>query len=128
MRHLKQEFDKLTFKDVLLYGIGFLTLVASFVLLFMGMLIPPEGEIHDSVLTAYGISLLFVAAIYGISVYFVGNLTSFKKSVLKLLASHNIKTEELEAGNNYVKEDKDADTWKREQGPGCDFAPTEVGN
>lgn len=110
MKHLKQEFDKLTFRDVLLYGIGLLTLAASFELLFMGMLIPPEGEIHDSVLTAYGISLFFVAAIYGISVYFVGNLQSFKKSVLKLLASHNIKTDELDESIKPETQTEDADT------------------
>lgn len=97
MRHLKQEFDKLTFKDVLLYSIGFLTLVAAFVLLFMGMLIPPSGEIHDSVLTAYGLSLLFVAAIYGISLYAYDSLASFKKSILSLLAQHNIKAEESDS-------------------------------
>ena len=52
MKHLKQEFDKLSFKEVMVYSIGLLTLIAAFVMLFMGMLIPPEGEIHDSVLYA----------------------------------------------------------------------------
>ena len=33
MKHLKEEFDKLTFRDVMLYGIGLLTLAAAFVLL-----------------------------------------------------------------------------------------------
>ncbi len=100
MRHLKQEFDKLTFKDVMLYSIGILTLIAAFVLLFLGMFIPPEGEIHDSVLTAFGISLLFVAAIFGISAYFVANLTGFKKTILELLAKHNVNTETLKERDN----------------------------
>lgn len=95
MKHLKQEFDKLTFRDVLLYVVGLLTLTAAFVLLFLGMFIPPEGEIHDSVLTAFGISLLFVASIYGISAYFVANLTGFKKNILELLSKNNINTDSI---------------------------------
>ncbi len=100
MKHLKQEFDKLSFKDVMLYSIGNLTLIAAFVLLFLGMFIPPEGEIHDSVLTAFGISLLFVAAIFGISAYFVANLTGFKKTILELLSKHNVNTETLNKRDN----------------------------
>ncbi|MDE6026675.1 MAG: hypothetical protein K2G23_01205, partial [Muribaculaceae bacterium] len=72
-----------------------LTLAAAFTLLFMGMFIPPEGEIHDSVLTAFGISLLFVAAIYGISAYFVTSLKGFKAAVLDLLSRHNVDTKPL---------------------------------
>ena len=95
MKHLKQEFDKLTFKEVMLHCIGLLTLGAAFMLLFMGMFIPPEGEIHDSVLTAFGISLLFVAAIYGISAYFVTSLKGFKAAVLDLLSRHHVDTKPL---------------------------------
>lgn len=110
MKHLKQEFDKLTFKEMMLHAIGTLTLAASFVLLYLGMLIPPEGEIHDSVLTAFGISLLFVASIYGISAFFVSNLISFKRSILSLLEKNRVDTGDLaqktdredagDAGNN----------------------------
>ena len=96
MRHLKEEFDKLTFKDVMLHGIALLTLVAAYVLLFMSLLIPPEGEIHDSVLMAFGLSMLFVASIYGIAAYFVANLTGFKRAVIELLSRYNINTTPLE--------------------------------
>lgn len=66
MKHLKQEFDKLSFKDTLLYSISIMSLIAAFVLLFLGLFIKPEGEIHSSVLTAFGIVLLFVGALLGI--------------------------------------------------------------
>lgn len=52
MRHLKQEFDKLTFKDTLAYLMAIISLAAAIVLLFMGLMIDPEGEIHPSVLYA----------------------------------------------------------------------------
>lgn len=106
MKHLKQEFDKLTFKDVLLYSIGLITLIASFVLLFMGMLIPPEGEIHDSVLTAFGLSLFFVASIYGITLYMVDSIATFKRNVMALLAKHNVNTEGLEENSKVNNPDK----------------------
>ena len=107
MKHLKQEFDKLTFKEVALHTIGFLTLVAAFVLLFLGMFIPPEGEIHDSVLTAFGISLLFVAAVYGISAYFVSSLKGFKAAIMELLTSHNVSTKPLEEKKEGINLEKE---------------------
>lgn len=103
---MKQEFDKLTFKEVMLHCIGLLTLGAAFVLLFMGMFIPPEGEIHDSVLTAFGISLLFVAAIYGISAYFVASLKGFKAAVIDLLAQHRVDTKPLEENEEGINLEK----------------------
>ena len=102
MRHLKQEFDKLTFKEAVLYGIGLLTLIAAFVLLFMALLMPPEGEIHDSVLTAYGLSLLFVAAIFGISAYFVSSLTGFKRAILEILEKHEVDTKSITENNKTI--------------------------
>ncbi len=78
MKHLKQEFDKLSFKDTLSYTILILCLIAAFVLLFCGMFIPPEGEIHDSVLTAFGIILLFVASILGLDIRYGYKLYTLK--------------------------------------------------
>lgn len=91
MKRLKEEFDKLTFKDFMLHLIAVLTWVAAFTLLFLGMFIAPEGEIHDSVLTAFGIALFFIASIYGIAAFFVSQLTGFKTTILELLSKHNIK-------------------------------------
>lgn len=106
MKHLKQEFDKLTFKEVALHTIGLLTLVAAFTLLFLGMFIPPEGEIHDSVLTAFGISLLFVAAVYGISAYFVSSLKGFKAAIMDLLTRHNVNIKSLEENDENTNFEK----------------------
>lgn len=81
MKHLKEEFDKLTIKDVLVYSLAIVSIVAAFVLLFLGLLIPPEGEIHDSVLTAYGLTLLFVGSLLGISMRIESELNKFKSSI-----------------------------------------------
>lgn len=43
MKHLKQEFDKLSFKEIIVYSLAVVTLVAGVVLLFLGMYIPPDS-------------------------------------------------------------------------------------
>ncbi len=85
MRHLKQEFDKLTFKEVLLYSITIVVLIAAFTLLFMGMFIPPEGEIHESVLTAFGLILLFVGSLLGVNMHYANQLSIFKEKAYEIM-------------------------------------------
>lgn len=85
MRHLKQEFDKLTFKEVIIYILAVITMLAGLTLLFMGMFIPPEGEIHGSVLTAFGSVCIFVASLLGISLHYANELDKFKNDVQKQL-------------------------------------------
>lgn len=93
MKHLKQEFDKLTFKDVLIYSLAILTLAAAFVLLFLGMYIPPEGEIHDSILTAFGLILLFVGSLLGVSMHYANELTKFKDKAFDIMRKKEEDTE-----------------------------------
>lgn len=81
MRHLKQEFDKLTFKEVIIYIMAIITMTAGLTLLFMGLFIPPEGEIHGSVITAFGILCTFVASLLGISIHYANELDKFKANV-----------------------------------------------
>ena len=78
MKHLKEEFDKLTFKEFLTYIIAAITMAAGLALLFVGMFIPPEGEIHGSVLSAFGMICVFVGALLNISLYFANELAKFK--------------------------------------------------
>ncbi len=85
MKHLKQEFDKLTFKETLIYSMAILSQITAFVLLFVGMFTAPEGEIHDSVLTAFGLTLFFVGSLLGISMHYSNELNTFKKVVTDLL-------------------------------------------
>ena len=42
MKHLKQEFDKLTFKEVIIYTLAVVTMLAGLTLLFIGLFIPPD--------------------------------------------------------------------------------------
>ena len=85
MKHLKQEFDKLTFKEVIIYTLAVVTMLAGLALLFIGLFIPPEGEIHGSVLTAFGSVCILVASLLGISLHYANELDKFKNTVQEQL-------------------------------------------
>ncbi|MCM1450664.1 MAG: hypothetical protein NC102_00175 [Clostridium sp.] len=85
MKHLKEEFDKLTFKEFIIYGLAVVVMVAGVTLLFTGMFIPPEGEIHGSVLSAFGGICIFVASLLGITIHYANELEKFKASVQERL-------------------------------------------
>lgn len=81
MKHLKQEFDKLTFKEVIIYILAIISMTAGLTLLFMGLFIPPEGEIHNSVIASFGILCTFVASLLGISIHYANELDKFKANI-----------------------------------------------
>lgn len=85
MKHLKEEFDKLTFKEALLYGVAIACLIGAFVLLFWSMMIAPKGEIHDSVLTAFALVLFFVGALLGIDLKYQNKTEALQKMVTDFL-------------------------------------------
>lgn len=94
MKHLKQEFDKLTFKEVIIYILAVITMLSGITLLFIGLFIPPEGEIHGSVLTAFGSVCIFVASLLGISLHYANELDKFKSDVQKRIEEMTSITEQ----------------------------------
>ncbi len=89
MKHLKEEFDKLTFKETLVYSLALLSITAGFVMIFLNIYIPPVGEIHESVLTAFGIILIFVGLQRVISVHFANDMTMFKRHVIDAINTNS---------------------------------------
>lgn len=85
MKHLKEEFDKLTFKEVIIYLLAIITLSGGMTLLFFGLFIPPKGEIHQSVLTAFGLISFFVGALLGVSIHYANELEKFKTNIREQL-------------------------------------------
>lgn len=96
MKHLKAEFDKLTFKEIIVYSMSIITMGAGLTLLFMGMLLPPEGQIHESVLTAYGLICVFAATLLGISQHYSNELSKFKAAIEERLANVTTKQSDTE--------------------------------
>ncbi len=85
MKHIKSEFDKLTFKEMLIYVLAILAMICGLVLLFMGMFIAPQGEIHSSVLTAFGSICIFVPPLLGISIHYSNELLKFKTQAISMV-------------------------------------------
>lgn len=85
MKHLKQEFDKLTFKEVIIFCMAIITMAAGLTMLFIGMYLPPTGEIHHSVLTAFGLISIFVASLLGVSLHYDNELQKFKNNIQDML-------------------------------------------
>ena len=93
---MKQEFDKLSFKDTLLYSICILSLIAGFVLLFCAFLTAPKGEIHDSVQTTFGMILLFVGACLGIDLKYSNKTEVMQKMVDDFIMKYKKENEKKE--------------------------------
>lgn len=81
MKHLKEELAKLSLKDMIIYLLTLITMISGLVLLFAGLYIPPQGEIHQSVLTAFGIICVFVASLLGVTIHFENELEKLKTNI-----------------------------------------------
>lgn len=57
--------------------------LAGLVLLFIGMIIAPSGEIHETVLVAFGEVATFAGALFGIDAVYTKKLWEFTKSIDK---------------------------------------------
>ena len=94
MKHLKQEFDKLTFKELLTYAIALVCMLAAIVAIFLGLYLPPRGEVHASVLTYFGISSAFCGSLLGITMHFSNELNRFKTQTLEHIDRQNLSPHE----------------------------------
>lgn len=81
MKHLKSEFDKLTIREFITFSIAVACMVAAVVAIFLSLYIPPEGEVHTSVLTYFGISSAFCGSLLGISIHYSNELNRFKSDI-----------------------------------------------
>ena len=89
MTHVSNEFHKLSIKDMLIYILAVVSMLAGLTLLFLGLYIPPEGEIHTSVLSAFGVICIFVAALLGISLHFGNELDKIKANITQFTEKHS---------------------------------------
>lgn len=83
MKRLKDKFLELTVKELVSYFLATGSMIAGFLLIFLGMYLPPEGEIHHSVLTAFGMAGIFSGSLLGISMHYSAELENIRKEVLR---------------------------------------------
>lgn len=91
MKHLKSEFDKLSFKEFFLYGLVCVCMAAAITAIFLGMYLPPMGEIHPSIITYFGISSAFAGSIVGINIHYKNKVEDFKAEIRDAI-SHDLPT------------------------------------
>lgn len=70
-------------KEWAIFGSGLVVLIAGIVLSFIGIFIPPIGEIHASILTLVGEFLTFSGSALGIGSYTAIQIQKIKHSVKK---------------------------------------------
>ena len=85
MKHLKQEFDRLSFKEVILYSMSVVCLFSGIVATFLDLYIEPVGVIHNSVLMYFAICSSFCGSLLGISAHYSTQLEKFKSQILASL-------------------------------------------
>ena len=70
-------------KEWAIFGSGLAVLIAGIILSFIGIYIPPVGEIHASILTLVGEFLTFAGSALGIGSYTTIQIQKIKHSVKK---------------------------------------------
>lgn len=61
---------ELPIKDKAALVTACVSFVLGWLIVFVGMMLPPQGEVDGSVLTAFGTALLYTAGILGVAMYF----------------------------------------------------------
>ena len=74
-------WSELSYRDKVAYSVTIGAFVAGVALSITGLIIPPTGEIHPSVITLVGLFLSFAGALLGISHHFENELGKFKATV-----------------------------------------------
>lgn len=68
-------------------------LVVGTLLVIAGFIVPPTGEVHDSVLWFFGECLIYAGSIFGISIYVSGKINNIRRE-LNLPAENNDREKE----------------------------------
>ena len=56
-------------------------LVVGVSLVIAGFIVPPTGEVSDSVLWFFGECMIYAGSIFGISIYVTGNIRKMRKEL-----------------------------------------------
>lgn len=85
LHDIPQSWSELTFRDKVAYIVTCAAFTIGAALSIAGLVIPPMGEVHPSVITLVGLFLSFCGALLGISHHFENELEKFKNETLSSL-------------------------------------------
>lgn len=77
----EKKFSELSFKDKVAYITAAASFVLGWILIYLGFIVSPLGEISASVITAFGTALVYTASVLGIALYFSNELKIFKREI-----------------------------------------------
>lgn len=86
-----KNWSELSYRDKVAYSVTIGAFVIGVALSIVGMILPPTGEVHPSVITLVGLFLSFAGALLGISHHFQNELGKFKASVEQKLNENRVK-------------------------------------
>ena len=70
--------EKLDIKTKFAIGTAVVAFVVGWGMTIAGFIIPPRGEVHDSVLWILGQALVYTASVLGIGMYFNNQMAQFR--------------------------------------------------
>lgn len=76
-----KNWSELSYRDKVAYTVTIGAFIIGVALSITGMILPPVGEVHPTVITLVGLFLSFAGALLGISHHFENELGKFKASV-----------------------------------------------
>ncbi len=76
-----KNWSELSYRDKVAYAVTIGAFVIGVALSITGMVLPPLGEVHPTVITLVGLFLSFAGALLGISHHFESELGKFKATV-----------------------------------------------
>lgn len=85
-----KNWSELSYRDKVAYTVTIGAFIIGVALSITGLIIPPTGEIHTSVITLVGLFLSFAGALLGISHHFENELGKFKASVEQKLSEKGV--------------------------------------
>ena len=88
--------EKLDTKSKFAIGTAIGAFVIGFGLTIAGFVLPPRGEVHDSVLWILGQALIYTASVLGIGMYFNSKLTQLDITTQKMIQQELRKEKEEE--------------------------------
>lgn len=99
-----EQTEKLDIKTKFAIGTAVVAFVVGWGLTIAGFVIPPKGEVHDSVLWILGQALVYTASVLGIGMYFNNQMAKFRADTRRYIR-------DIESGRNpeEVAEDENRD-------------------
>ncbi len=86
---------KLDVKTKFAIGSAVVAFLAGWGLTIAGFIIPPKGEVHDSVLWILGQALIYAASVFGVGMYISSEMTKLRTENRRFI-EHAIREKEAE--------------------------------